>query len=532
MNKLYYLPLLLSFVTMSGEINANFYIKYFAFGLFFIFICMLSLRKSDEVINSEISISLPDFMILILGIIYSYYFIESCHNLDYYLPILYFLFYFLSRFLYAKIWIDKLISVSPIIISFHLLICILQYISVVPNFNVLFKVGSTFGNPDILSSNLAVLLPFCYLGNKNVSFRWMVTLMTFVLFFTLQSRTAILAVTITAFVYLFNKKKIKKNWSRVIVLLIIVLTILLICWYPKSVLGRFYIWIVSINMLIINSFGWGMHAFDKYYPEFQSNFAMLHQKVTENLNYDIVHSSYNEFLNIGITLGVIGLIFYVIFVLYILFKAYKIDSPLFYPLLTCQIISMFYFPFKIIPLTALYILCCTIVVSDNTFSPFKLFLSLRLKKIFLCVVCGIATFCFVTGLYSYLYWQGAVKQSLCVKTYFSALQKFEKCYPLMKDNGRFLISYAELRYKLGHKKDAFALMHQAENCFSDIAFLHNLAMIYEEEGKIAEAKNKLNMALYMSPNNIPILIAQIQFLQRIGEYDEANRINNLILIKK
>ena len=75
-------------------------------------------------------------------------------------------------------------------------------------------------------------------------------------------------------------------------------------------------------------------------------------------------------------------------------------------------------------------------------------------------------------------------------------------------------------------------MHQAENYFSDVAFLHNLAMIYEEEGNITEAKNKLNMASNMSPNNIPILTAQVQFLRRIGKYDEACQMNTLLLYRK
>ena len=73
MNIFYLLPLLLSFAALPGDINANYYIKIFAFGLFFIFMCFSLFIKEKANLNSCFSISLADVTILLLGGVYLYY---------------------------------------------------------------------------------------------------------------------------------------------------------------------------------------------------------------------------------------------------------------------------------------------------------------------------------------------------------------------------------------------------------------------------------------------------------------------------
>jgi tetratricopeptide (TPR) repeat protein len=281
-------------------------------------------------------------------------------------------------------------------------------------------------------------------------------------------------------------------------------------------------WIVALSMIMTKPLGWGPYAFEKYYPEYQSMFTIKHSEIANALNYDIVHSPYNEFLNMAVTIGVVGLVFYLLFIIYILITAYKRESPLFYPLLTYQFVSLSYFPFQIIPLTVIYIMCCAIVVNTDNVS-FRIRLihsSLKPKLLTICMLIPIMM-CLSLGLYSFGYWKRAIAQSNNERTYDRACKSFEHSYPYLKGNGRFLISYAELQYRIRNKKMASLLMYQAEHYFSDIAFLHNLAMIYEEDGRINEAKEKFNLAVNMSPNNIDITFAQVQFLQRIGDIEQA-----------
>lgn len=519
---------LLSFVTLKGMLNDNFYVKLLTFELFFLIATLYSIVKFKVVCSRNFSLIWSDYIALLFGGIYICHCIGTFNVIEHSLPILYILLYFLIRFIQKDNWVNTLVTLAPIVILIHLIICFLQYISFLPNYNNYFRVGSTFGNPDMLSAYLSMLLPFCFFGDKWKLFKKVIILIAVVMFFLLQARTAIVTFIVTLVAYCISKQFISKRMVIVVFVSILLSIVMLVWWHPKSVLGRIYIWIVSLNMLQDKPFGWGLYSFEKYYPEFQSQYTIGHPGIVEILNYDVVHSPYNEFLNIGVTLGIIAMLLYMVFVFYILILAYKKKSLLLFPLLAYQVISLSYFPFKIIPLTVLYIVSCTIVISDDVRSIHAP-LSLKLRKNIIKYICIAVFSCFVISLYSYGFWRSAVKQSSSPPTYINACQSFEKSFPFLKTNGRFMISYAELQYKLGNKQAAFALMHQAESYFSDIAFLHNIAMIYEEEGDISTAKDKFNIVLNMSPNNTRILIAYIQFLQRIGEEREACLLKEILI---
>lgn len=528
----WFFPFLVSFVTASGALNEIYYVKLFAFELIFIIMLIWKAFKEKKVVDSPLSVYVSDALILGLLVVYSCFYLKQYNIIDNSLFLIYFLFYFFIRFWSSEKDVHILMNIAPIVILLHLLLCCLQYFSIFPNFNSYFDVGSTFGNPDMLSAYLAVLLPFCYISNKWKVFRIILILLTVSLFFYLQARTAIVTTIITILLYYVCRIKISRLYILIGVVMLILAIVLLIHWHSISVLGRFYIWIVALSMVIAKPFGWGPYAFEKYYPEYQSKFTIEHPEIANSLNYDIVHSPYNEFLNIAVTIGIIGLIFYLLFTISVLIIAYKTKSPLLYPLLAFQFVSLSYFPFQIIPLTVIYIVCCSIVLG-TTNAPFRMRLIYsfsRLKLLTFCVLIPVII-CLSLGLFSLGYWRKAIEQSYSIETYGEACGSFEKSYPFLKNNGRFLISYAELQYRMGNKQKAAALMYQAEHYFSDVAFLHNLAIVYEEDGNINEAKKIYRLATHMSPHNVNITFSQIQFLQRVGDIEHAYCIGKSLLQK-
>lgn len=64
-------------------------------------------------------------------------------------------------------------------------------------------------------------------------------------------------------------------------------------------------------------------------------------------------------------------------------------------------------------------------------------------------------------------------------------------------------------------------MHQAERYFYDVSFLHNLSLVYEDEGKLDKANSILESAIHMSPKNTRIRFAQVLFYQRTGKTEKA-----------
>ena len=181
------IPFFVSFATASGDLNNNFYIKLFAFEFAFILMFVYNAYKKERNFRIAFSISYPDVLIIGLLIIYFYFYAGYCNIIDHSVSLIYLLFYFFIRSNFDNKSVDALIKIVPLIIASHLLICLLQYFRIIPNYSIYFEVGSTFGNPDMLSAYLAVLLPFCYTGNRKwIFFQVSIVGLTVFLFFYLQ----------------------------------------------------------------------------------------------------------------------------------------------------------------------------------------------------------------------------------------------------------------------------------------------------------------------------------------------------------
>ena len=514
---------LISFFTTTGMLNANFYVKVFAFEFILAFITILyAFKKRNRHCTQNVTyISLADLFITLILCAYLYHGIGTHNILDTFWPLAYFLFYYFLRLNGTTDPSGQWTHIAPWVISAHLLLCVFQYFSWIPNHNSLFTIGSTFGNPDMLSTYLASLLPCCYLTPKKKTYRLGLLALTLLLFVLLQARTALIASILTIVFYAAAQFKLPLKTLLACSLFLGILIVLLALWHPESLLGRFYIWMVCCHLLAKNPFGWGTCAFERYYPEEQSLFTMTHPELASTLNYDIVHSPFNEFLNVGVGLGLLPLCLYIAFTVYVLIKAHRIHSKLFYPLLTFQILSCSYFPFRVIPVAAIYILFCGMVLNQTEKKAMGIKIPIGISK-------GV-TVCFSLVLwlgasistYSYLCWEKGLASGKQGTEIAASRKHFEKAYPWLNGNGRFLVSYAEWNHQNENKEKAYGLMHQGERYFCDISFLHNLAMVYEDEGKLNEANRVLELGIHMSPKNIKMRFAQVLFYQRIGKTEKA-----------
>lgn len=317
----------LSFITGAGILNANFYVKLFAFEIILLLFLLLNILNTNKK-RRCINISIPDLCIIGIYLLFLYYSIGKSDIINLSLYHSYFLLYISGRFCSIDLERLNLSKIAIILISGHLLFCLLQYFYILPNYNSFFKIGSAFGNPDALGAYLAFLSPFLLQSKtklKNI-LQYILLLLVILLFFALQARTAITAIFFVILTFFISKKK--KQIHKYIIIIIITIIgglILLIYWHPISVWGRFYLWLISITMIIEKPLGWGIYGFSKYFPDFQASFTINHPQIANWLNYDIIHSGYNELLNIGVILGLPAIMLYIIFTIYTLRLAFQFN---------------------------------------------------------------------------------------------------------------------------------------------------------------------------------------------------------------
>ncbi len=523
---IYSLLFLTSFaVVKQGILNENIYVKQFAFGIVFIVALVISIIQSlKQSKTTVLRITWGDVLAVVLIIVYLCFYWGTYNNLDFTIPFIFFLFYVFARVYHVENskYISALYTIIPIIVLLHIVICGLQLLHIIPAFHSYFPVGSTFGNPDVLGAYLAVLLPFCYIHPGQKIFKHTVLGLGIALLVLLQARTALVATVITGILYLHLSGKFTgKQLIRWLLFPFIASVGLLIWWHPASALGRLFIWVTASKMMVEKPMGWGLYAFEKHYPEFQSDYVASH-RIPDLFNPDLVHSPYNEFLNIGVTIGFAGMLLFILFALFIIVTAHRARTPFLYPICAFLIISLSYHPFKIIPLVIILILFITIMLSSDQIKP-VLTISLWQKAAVFISIMIIAILLIGNSWINYNRWQTAVGNIQNEEHWNEANIQFEEIYLMMKGNGRFLITWADLQYRMGNTSGSLSLLREAEHYFCDDIFFKNMAALYEETGQITKAKQSYDKAVNIVPGAFNIAYERILFLQRIGEHQEAYR---------
>lgn len=446
-------------------------------------------------------------------------------------PFYYALYYFMSKLVLYNLeerdFEDSkqfFIIMVPFIILAHVAIIIIQRVGLSPLINSYSFVGSTFGNPDMLGAYLVALLPFCFIQKQSMRiFGYAVFLLSLTILILIQARSAILAITICGFVWLLLNKPMKLKTIITLSVLPVLLLILLIIWHPESVFGRFFIWFVSIQMITMKPLGWGLYAFDKHYPEFQASYLSANKDVANLISPEVVHSPFNEFINIGVTIGLIGLVLFIFLVGLIIHYGIKSKDQVFYPMLSFLIISLFYFPFKISPLVSL-IIPLVALISIRSHNLLQRRLPEYCYKGGLVFIFLAASFLAVKSISEYTHykqWQEAYSFSLKDDDIIKSKQLFSELYPAMKSDGRFLITYSNLKYRQGNYEDALQLLEEAETYFCDITLSLKLAKLYEKLGFYEKAEKKFDLAINLAPNNMTAAYEKILFYHNIGEYQKA-----------
>ena len=229
------------------------------------------INKGRQTKFALLNLTVFDVLVTLLFIIYLCWSFEGLKLFEFTQIVILYIFSFYLRCSCFHGNLRCFFDVAPYVILVHLVICLLQYLDLFPNYHSFFTVGSTFGNPDVLASYLSMLLPTCYMFNRKGIFRGVLLILSFVLFFLLESRTAIVASLVTLLCYWIKNKRLKKTSILIGGGILLLVFLALIVWRPQSFMGRVYIWIVSLYMICLRPLGWGIFTFDKHYMEHKQN---------------------------------------------------------------------------------------------------------------------------------------------------------------------------------------------------------------------------------------------------------------------
>jgi O-antigen polymerase len=290
----------------------------------------------------------------------------------------------------SKLSIYRLISIAVAIES---MVCIFQYGGWLESKNKLFAVSGSWVNPNITAMFIAMAFPavvhFCLKdnapGRKERSlanlFNILTLLAAIAALVLLKCRTAYLGVGVAAFIqcnYRYNWPAILRKYSRTKIMIACMLLICLAAFAAvglyrfkqDSADGRMFVWKLSLQMIAkkpVAGVGYGMYAHD--YNLFQADY-FSQAKVTDPATRTAapVNMAYNEFLQISVETGMIGLFLFLCLLVSLLVR-FPSGDPIgitaYASVAAFTVMSVFNFTIQAIPVMFLFVLYAAILITTK-----------------------------------------------------------------------------------------------------------------------------------------------------------------------
>ncbi|RMG78622.1 MAG: hypothetical protein D6707_09595, partial [Bacteroidetes bacterium] len=354
---------------------------------------------------------------------------------------------------------------------------------------------------------LAVLL-------SGIRAAWLAALVGIGLFFLLKDLSTISQ--------LFSKKQIKIFTLIASLILIILLSVLLYYIRPASANARLLIWRISLNMIKdhpVTGIGLGNFAvkYMNYQAKFFKNPAHINKwaGVAGNVNH-----AHNEFLQIFIETGMIGLFLFLTFLFFTYRDTFRLiistklnnEHRLFLigsisAISSILVLSLFgffiYFPY----LTIFFIAYLAITVSilrkyQKGIIEFHLPQSVHLT--FLIIV--IALFLQIAPkMYKEYRARRIWQQGLMLALYKQpelAIKKYNQIYDTLKDNGEFLFMFGATYVSIDSCQKGIKLLERSKLNYNNPKIYIALGKGYEKIGMFQLAVKNYHIAGYMMPHQL------------------------------
>lgn len=244
---------------------------------------------------------------------------------------------------------------------------LLQMLGVYESHNYLYSMTGSFNNPGPFGGFLAVcasiLIPCC-IKEENRLLKILYALsavLSLIVMPATLSRTSLLAFGVSMLVYGISHKRIRRQFKRywmAIVLIISVAATTAYLYKKDSADGRAYINKISLSAIQSNGIkGSGLANYASSYGKAQTEYFaphiedILQAKETvkierERMIADCPAYAFNEYLELGVECGVVGLIIYLLLISVSITTLYREQSVWCYGLIALSIFALFSYPFK------------------------------------------------------------------------------------------------------------------------------------------------------------------------------------------
>ena len=345
------------------------------------------------------------------------------------------------------------------------------------------------------------------------------------------SRTGLICIFLISLYLIFRKRE--KHRLLFFTLLITVFVFFTFIIKKDSTSGRWFIYQRTIELINKRPLlGWGSNGFEQQYMKIQGYYFEHHPIGEYTMLADGIKHPLNEYLNIAVNYGLLGVVLLVM-VLFFIFRYYyrhpsKISEVGFCTLLSIILFSMFSYPFSY-PFT--WIMCF--------FSLYAIFhkdLVLMVSRVkyrrYLCAAFLLFFVLITPGLYSKISndikWK-RISEYAKYGVSEKMMSRYDNIYLQMRNNPYFLYNYAAEEYAAGRYRDALVRAKECQRFFLDYDLEMLTADCYQSLNNIQMAIYHYHKAHYMIPSRLMPYYGEFDVYRQSNDKVNARRMAYLIL---
>jgi len=416
--------------------------------------------------------------------------------------------------------------------------CLLQGSNIISNLNSNYIVGGSYGHSAFTAISISILTPYILKPIEKYSFRMFFfkisipLILISYLIFSLKSRAATISVALSLAVIVLAKAKMPSKIRFSILMFLIGIPVFLIMFVKSdSSLGRIFIWkkcitVISDNLLF--GVGFGRFAFE--YNKYQSlYFSKISEITKESFLADYSETAFNEFLQLGVEMGVLGITFLVSLLVCIFYfkDQNKITKP-FFNGFVFSFIPLFtgWSVLRYLPIGCFFFIGLALL-SNQLKIIYIINLNLKnkvmLKSISYFILFVIGLFFYLRSDYVVINWriqnEKRANYALNLKNAFSDLQYSDI----------YIYKYCDFLIKRNDYSQAEIVAENSSQWLNSPALYHYLYRIHFERKEYKKAIQDLDYLINVSPAKIYPKYALAKLLYSSGNRIKADSLSKEIL---
>ncbi|MDE6697275.1 MAG: hypothetical protein K2K25_10385, partial [Muribaculaceae bacterium] len=349
----------------------------------------------------------------------------------------------------------------------------------------------------------------------------LITFLAVPLIFTM-SRAAFLAIIICLIILFHKRIRGWRQWA----ILIAAAIISAVCLYflkTGSADGRGIINYIGIHCFLDNPlWGNGIGSFFNRYALKTAEICATNSDINLT-SVDVIDYAFNDLLLVGVEQGGVGLAFAIVLIGFVLHRLWVICRPLFLVALSLLIISLFSYPFELLPYQIIGVIIVSYAATNQITSKSK-------KEYSLCyaIINNVVVLIFIFFI-SFLC-KNIVRERLDAEKEYRLLaglhdRTFTKDYysllNYLDDNKHFLFDFAKILSEQGRYNDSNDMLRRGALISNDPMFLVLQGNNYRDMEAYELAEEAYLQAWHIMPNRIYPLYKLMKLQEKMDNIDAA-----------